>query len=51
MDQALEYLEVYVSSSGFVAGNELTIADFAVVSSLSTMEGFGHDFVKFPKVR
>lgn len=50
LDEALGWLEHYVSE-GYVAGSTLTIADFAIISSLSTIEAVGHDLSKVPKVQ
>lgn len=36
---------------GYVAGDHLTIADFAVTSSLTTIEVVDHDLSKFPRIQ
>jgi len=49
LDEALGFLEEYLAE-GYVAGGHLTIADFALCASLTTMEACGHDMSKFSKV-
>jgi glutathione S-transferase len=49
LDEALGYLEHYLAD-GYVAGSSLTIADFANLASLATIQAVGHDLSKFPKV-
>lgn len=43
----MTWLEHYLKD-GFVAGKNMTIADFTVVASLSTMVDSGYDISKFP---
>ena len=50
LNEALGFLEVYVKD-GYVAGSRLTIADHAVIASLSTIDSVGHDLSKFVNVR
>lgn len=49
LDDAVEFVESYLEH-GYIAGSTLSIADIAVVVTLSTMEAFGHNLEKFPKV-
>jgi len=46
----LDFLDTYLEH-GYVAGGQLTIADVAVVVTLSTFEAIGQDFSRHPKVR
>lgn len=48
LDVALGYTEGFLEEA-FVAGDTLTIADFAVATTLSTIKAFGHDLSKFPR--
>lgn len=41
LDQALEFLNTFLASSAWVAGDNVTIADCSIVSSLSTIEVSG----------
>jgi len=51
LDEALEFVEGFLKDNSYVAGNNLTIADFAVIASLSTIDSVGHDLSAFPKVK
>jgi len=50
LDESLGHLELFLSKTKYVAGDNLTIADFTVVASLTTIEGVNHDFKKFPNI-
>ncbi|XP_058791380.1 glutathione S-transferase 1-1-like [Phymastichus coffea] len=47
---AFELLNGFLENSNFVAGDELTIADFSIVCSVSTAQSFGFDFARFDNV-
>jgi len=49
-NEALGYLEGFLSTSKYVAGDDLTIADFTIMASLSTVEACSHDLSKFPLI-
>ncbi|ODM95238.1 Glutathione S-transferase D7 [Orchesella cincta] len=49
LDEALGYVEDFLKD-GFIAGSELTIADFSMVAILSTIKSFGHDMSNFPEI-
>jgi len=51
LDEALELTEGFLGDNNYIAGNNITIADFAVIASLTTIESVGHDLSKFPKVQ
>uniref|UniRef100_A0A8D8DC18 glutathione transferase n=1 Tax=Culex pipiens TaxID=7175 RepID=A0A8D8DC18_CULPI len=38
VEEAIDFLEIYLSDSHFVACDELTVADFSIVATLSTLE-------------
>ncbi|KAL9693342.1 hypothetical protein quinque_012627 [Culex quinquefasciatus] len=50
VDQALEILESFLANSKFVAGDSLTLADFAVITSVTVASTMKHDMGKFPNV-
>lgn len=50
LDNALTFLETYLTQTKYVAGNNLTIADLTVAATLATAEACSHSFAKFPKV-
>ena len=43
-------METFLSKTAYVAGDNLTVADFTFVSTLTTAVGFGHSLSKFPKI-
>lgn len=49
LEEALGYLEIYLEN-GYVAGNFLSIADFSVVATVSTILAAGQKIHQFPKV-
>jgi len=49
LEEALGFLEEYLAE-GYVAGEHLTIADFALCATLTTIEACGHDMSKWSKV-
>jgi len=50
LDEALGYLNTYLAE-GYVAGNHMTIADFSVIATVSSIEAVGHDLSKYPKIK
>jgi len=50
LDESLAYLEGFLSKTKYVAADHLTIADFTVVASLTTIEGVNHDLKKYPNI-
>jgi glutathione S-transferase len=50
LDDSLAFLEHYIGDS-YVAGGNITIADYAIVSTLTTIEAVGHDLSKFPNIQ
>jgi glutathione S-transferase len=48
--EALGFLEEYLTRTTYVAANHLTIADYALAATLSTIEASGHDLTKFQKI-
>lgn len=50
LDEALGYLEEFLTETTYAAGNNLTIADFSIAASLSTIDSVGHDLTAFPKI-
>jgi glutathione S-transferase len=49
-DTILGFLEAFLSQTKYVAGDNVTIADFAVIATLASTEAVGHSLTKFPKV-
>ncbi|NP_001165915.1 glutathione S-transferase D5 isoform X1 [Nasonia vitripennis] len=50
MERAFEVLDGYLQNSQFVAGDELTIADFGIVVSVSLAKGCGFDIGRYDNV-
>ncbi|XP_066994628.2 glutathione S-transferase 1-1 [Anabrus simplex] len=50
LEEAYEFLDTFLENQEWVAGNNLTIADFAVVSSVSTADILGFDISRYPNV-
>ncbi|PSN32396.1 hypothetical protein C0J52_20859 [Blattella germanica] len=48
--QPIELLEKFLEGQEWVAGNHITIADYAIVTTISIMEGNGYDMSKHPNV-
>lgn len=38
----LEFLEIYLGTSSWAAGDSITVADFALAASISTFEVYQH---------
>ncbi len=49
LDEALGYVEEFLKD-GYIAGSELTIADFSAAVSLSTLKASGVEMAKFSKI-
>ncbi|BES94429.1 glutathione S-transferase [Nesidiocoris tenuis] len=49
-DEAFKFLDLYLGQSEWAAGDNLTVADFALVSSVSTAEACDWDINKYPNV-
>ncbi|XP_034178979.2 glutathione S-transferase 1-1-like isoform X1 [Osmia lignaria lignaria] len=47
---ALAFMEKMLEGQNYVAGNNLTVADLSIVSTVSTMEVLGYDLSKFKNV-
>ncbi|MDK3206137.1 glutathione binding-like protein, partial [Escherichia coli] len=47
---ALEILDTFLASSAWAAGDSITVADFSLVASVSTLEAVDIDLKKFANV-
>jgi glutathione S-transferase len=50
-DDALGFLEAFLKATKYVAGDNLTIADFSIMATLSTAEACNKDFSKWPLIQ
>uniref|UniRef100_A0A2M4ATB8 glutathione transferase n=1 Tax=Anopheles triannulatus TaxID=58253 RepID=A0A2M4ATB8_9DIPT len=52
LDEALEFLEVFLEKTSFVAGDKLTVADLCILSSITTIDvTVGHDLSKYQQIQ
>lgn len=50
LEEAVELLDVFLEENNFVAGDKMTIADFAIAVTVSVIELTGYEIVKFPNI-
>lgn len=50
MEEAAEMLNKFLERNDWVAGDKMTVADIALISSASTYEATGFDFSSYPNV-
>lgn len=50
LDEALDFLNVFLEKSTYAAGENLTLADISLVATVSTLETVGLDLSKWSKV-
>jgi glutathione S-transferase len=48
--EKLDSLEYALAAHEYVAGDQLTVADIALATSISTADAFGHDFSGYPHI-
>ncbi|XP_020814116.1 glutathione S-transferase D7-like [Drosophila serrata] len=49
-NSALEFLNTFLEGQDYVAGSQLTVADIAILATISTLETIQFDLQKFPNV-
>ena len=50
LEEALGWTEAILDKTKYIAGDHLTIADFAIIATLSTIEAVGHDLSAYPNI-
>jgi len=50
LDESLGYLEGFLGKTKYAAGDNLTIADFTIVSSLAKIEAVNHSLKQYPSI-
>ncbi|EDX13233.1 GD18817 [Drosophila simulans] len=50
IEAAFEFLDIFLEGQDYVAGSQLTVADIAILSSVSTFEVVEFDISKYPNV-
>ncbi|XP_013101404.2 glutathione S-transferase 4-like [Stomoxys calcitrans] len=50
LEAALEFLDIFLSESKYVAGDTMTLADFAILATVSTIEMASVDLSKYPNI-
>nr|AAM53609.1 glutathione S-transferase D11 [Anopheles gambiae] len=52
LDEALEFLESFLDKTPFAAGDKLTVADFSLLTSITTIDvTAGHDLSKYANIQ
>lgn len=51
MDEAVGFLNTFIGDSTYAAGDKLTIADLALVATISTFDVASYDFSPYPNVK
>lgn len=52
LDETLEFLEVFLDKTSFVAGDKLTVADLCILASITTIDvTVGHDLSKYQHIQ
>jgi glutathione S-transferase len=50
LNEALGWTNDFLKDNSYIAGNNLTIADFSVMATLSTIEAVGHDLSPYANI-
>ncbi|XP_036324009.1 glutathione S-transferase 1-1-like [Rhagoletis pomonella] len=50
IETAFDFLNTFLEGNKYVAGDKLTVADLAILSTVSTFDGAGFDISKYPNV-
>jgi len=48
--EKLAWIELFLSDSNFIAGDDLTVADLSLFAALGVMDAIDYDFADFPKL-
>uniref|UniRef100_A0A182W359 glutathione transferase n=1 Tax=Anopheles minimus TaxID=112268 RepID=A0A182W359_9DIPT len=52
LDEALEFLEIFLDKTAFAAGDKLTVADMTLLATITTIEvTAGHDLSKYQNIQ
>ncbi|KAF6210728.1 hypothetical protein GE061_013838 [Apolygus lucorum] len=51
LDESLGMFEEYLTRMEWAAGDQMTIADLSLMSTVTTTEAVGHDLSKYPKIK
>lgn len=51
MEDAVGFLNTFLDGHKWACGDKMTVADFALVATISTYEASGFDFSKYPHVQ
>jgi len=49
-EEVLLFVDEYLTRSTYIAGDHLTIADYALAATFATIEAAGHDLSRHPKI-
>jgi len=50
LNEALQWTDDFLAKTSYIAGDNMTIADFSVMPTLSTIEAVGHDLTPYKNV-
>jgi len=50
VEEAVTHLNGFLEGITFVAGNNVTLADFAILATVSTIDVYGFDLTPYPNV-
>ena len=50
LEEALEFLDIFLADSKYAAGDNVTIADYSLIASVSTLEAIDFDLTRFKNV-
>merc|ERR1711911_369482 len=51
LKQSLDYLDMYLDETEYVAGDELTIADFSLLATVTHLEGLDWSYKSYEKIQ
>ena len=51
LKQSLDYLDMYLDESAYVAGDQLTIADFALLATVTHLEGVDWSYKAYANIQ
>jgi len=50
LKQSLDYIDIFLDKSSYCAGDQLTIADFSILASVTQLEGMDYRITSYPNL-
>lgn len=50
INDAMKFLDIFLEGQTYVAGDQLTVADLAIVATISTYEVVGYDLAPYKNI-